>query len=59
MTDSPYYGNSNTTLVKVKWKCQQLTSLYQKDSNTTLVKVKWKHVDATRTQSRGFKYNTC
>ena len=51
-------GDSNTTLVKVKYNANWDALLSNKDSNTTLVKVKF--LDIFHAVSVGeFKYNTC
>ena len=50
--------NSNTTLVKVKYKPARRINLQEKDSNTTLVKVKWGKTKGW-TGAILFKYNSC
>ena len=57
--NNSYYGNSNTTLVKVKCLNMVFTWLTSSfNSNTTLVKVKY-NVLKEATPVEAFKYNTC
>ena len=51
--------NSNTTLVKVKYRCIWIILIVFYYSNTTLVKVKFRTFIDSGGHYTKFKYNTC
>ena len=51
-------GNSNTTLVKVKFLKMNIILVLVSDSNTTLVKVKCEDL-IEKVKNHIFKYNSC